>query len=61
MWHDLLVATALLLILEGILPFISPGGVRQMLIAMSQMDDGNLRVGGLLSMIIGVILLYLVN
>jgi len=61
MWHDLLVATALLLILEGIFPFLNPQGLRQMLAMMAQMDDKSLRIGGLVSMIIGVILLYIVN
>ena len=61
MWHDLWVATALLLILEGILPFLNPHAVRQMLIKMSEMDDRSLRIGGLVSMIIGVVLLYLIN
>ena len=61
MWHDILVATALLLILEGILPFLNPQGLRQMLTTMSQMDDKSLRIGGLVSMIAGLILLYLVN
>ncbi len=61
MWHDIWVATALLLILEGILPFLNPHGLRQMLVKMAEMDDRSLRVGGLVSMIIGLILLYLVN
>ncbi|NOX42510.1 MAG: DUF2065 domain-containing protein [Gammaproteobacteria bacterium] len=61
MWHDLLVATALLLVVEGILPFINPIGLRKVLIILSQMDDNALRFGGLTSMILGVILLYFIN
>ena len=61
MWHDLLVATALLLVIEGILPFLSPDGLRRVLVLMSQMDDRSMRFSGLVSMSLGVILLYLIN
>ena len=61
MWHDLLVATALLLVMEGILPFINPQGLRRMLMQMSALDDRTLRVAGFASMVTGVILLYAIN
>ena len=61
MWHDILVALALMLVIEGFLPFLSPGGMRQALEMMAQMSDQQLRMGGLTSMVVGVILLYLVN
>ncbi|MCG6971112.1 MAG: DUF2065 domain-containing protein [Gammaproteobacteria bacterium] len=61
MWHDILVALALMLVIEGILPFLNPTGIRKALIMMAQMDDRQLRFGGLSSMIIGVIVLYLIN
>jgi uncharacterized protein YjeT (DUF2065 family) len=61
MWHELLVALALMLVIEGILPFLNPPGIRKALFLMSQMDDRQIRVGGLTSMIIGVLLLYLIN
>lgn len=61
MWHDILVALALMLVIEGILPFLNPNGIRKALILMAQMDDRQLRFGGLTSMIIGVVLLYLIN
>jgi hypothetical protein len=61
MWHDILVALALMLVIEGILPFLNPAGIRKALIMMAQMDDRQLRFGGLSSMIIGVIVLYLIN
>jgi uncharacterized protein YjeT (DUF2065 family) len=50
-----------MLVIEGILPFLNPSGIRKALIMMAQMDDRQLRFGGLTSMIIGVILLYLIN
>ena len=61
MWHDLLVATALMLVIEGIYPFINPAGIRRMLLMVIEMDDSTLRIGGLTSMIAGLILLYIVN
>jgi uncharacterized protein YjeT (DUF2065 family) len=61
MWHDLLVALALLLVIEGIWPFLSPSGLRRALLAMAAQDDSALRVAGLVSMAAGVALLYLVK
>ena len=61
MWLDLWLALALLLILEGIFPFVSPEGVRRMLAVIQQMGDHQLRFAGLTSMLLGVVLLYVVN
>lgn len=61
MWHDLLVAIALLFVIEGVWPFLSPGGLRRVLLALAEQDDRSLRTAGLVSMLVGVILLYLVN
>ena len=61
MWTDLWAALALLLVLEGILPFLNPAAVRRMLEAVSQIDDRSLRISGLLSMLVGLGLLYLVR
>jgi uncharacterized protein len=61
MWHDLLVALALLLVIEGVLPFMSPAGLRRAMLLMSQMDDRALRITGLISMSVGLLLLYWVR
>ncbi len=61
MWHDLLVASALMLVIEGVWPFLSPDGFKRSLLMVSQSADSLVRYGGLLSMIAGVVLLYLVN
>jgi uncharacterized protein YjeT (DUF2065 family) len=61
MWHELLIAFALMLVLEGILPFLSPGTMRSILRVASESDDHSLRIGGLVSMVLGVLMLYLVN
>jgi hypothetical protein len=61
MWHNLLVALALVLVIEGIWPFISPGGLRRALLLMAEQDERSLRLVGLASMLFGVGLLYLVQ
>ena len=61
MWSDLLAAVALMLVLEGIMPFLSPSGLRRTLLAASRMDDRTLRMAGLASMVAGVVMLYLVR
>jgi uncharacterized protein YjeT (DUF2065 family) len=61
MWDDLWAAIALMLVIEGIVPFLSPDGMRRMLVAMLQMDNRSIRVAGLISMLLGVALLYWVR
>jgi uncharacterized protein YjeT (DUF2065 family) len=61
MWHELWIALALLLIVEGIFPFLSPDGVRKALAAIHQLSDSQLRFAGMTSMLIGVVLLYIIN
>ncbi len=61
MFDDLLAALALLLVVEGILPFLNPGALRRTLQGIGQMDDRSLRMMGLVSMLCGVALLYLVR
>jgi len=61
MWHDLLAAVALVLVIEGILPFLSPRTTRQLMLQVSQSDDRALRGAGLVSMVLGALLLYLLR
>ena len=61
MWHDLLVALALMLVIEGVFPFASPAAMRRALIEFSSMSDQALRVTGLVSMVAGVLLLYMIR
>lgn len=61
MWNSLLIAIALILIIEGILPFLNPAGLRKSLLLIAEIDDRTLRIGGLVSMLIGLAMLYLVN
>ena len=61
MWHDLLLAVALLLVIEGLLPFLNPAGFKQAMQMISQMTDKQLRVTGFISMMLGLLLMYIVN
>ena len=61
MWYELLVALALVLVIEGVMPFLNPAAVRRTLLLVAQLDDNVLRFVGLTSMLLGVILLYLIH
>ena len=61
MWQDLWAALALMLVIEGILPFANPRGFRKMMQLVGEMDDKALRNGGLFTMLAGLVLLYLVR
>ena len=61
MWHELLVAFCLMLVLEGIVPFLYPARWRSLVVALAQIDNNKLRRIGLASMIVGTLLLYLIN
>jgi uncharacterized protein YjeT (DUF2065 family) len=60
-WADLLAALALVLVIEGMGPFLNPQSLRRMLATVAQLDDRTLRMVGLTSMILGVVLLYFVR
>lgn len=57
----LAVAVALVFIIEGMLPFISPNRWRNLLRVANEMDDRVIRYVGLGSMLFGVVFLYLVH
>jgi len=59
MWDDFVRAMALLLVIEGMMPFLSPDGWRQAMAQAARMTNSTLRVIGLASMLAGVLLLYL--
>ena len=52
-----LMALALMLILEGVLPFLAPNLWRETFRKITQMSDGQIRFVGLSSMIVGLLLL----
>ena len=61
MGPTLLTALALMLIIEGIFPFVSPGAWRQTFLRLASMADGQIRFIGLSSMLAGVILLFVLS
>jgi uncharacterized protein YjeT (DUF2065 family) len=57
--EDLVRALALVLVIEGMLPFLSPDGWRQAMIQAGRLQDKTLRIIGFSSMLIGVIILFM--
>ncbi|GAB3323891.1 DUF2065 domain-containing protein [Haliea atlantica] len=60
-WQVLPVALALVLVIEGMLPFLSPGRWRQMIVQVAALEDRLIRNIGLGSMLLGLLLLYWVH
>jgi uncharacterized protein YjeT (DUF2065 family) len=60
-WSDLFAALALMLMLEGILPFLNPGRYRKMLELLEQISDTQLRSIGFAIMLVGAVILTLVR
>ena len=58
MWTELLTALGLVMVIEGILPFLTPSKVRRVWLHLSQTEDHVLRAIGLISMLIGVAMIY---
>ncbi len=52
-------ALALLLVFEGLMPAINPGGWRRMFEQILQLTDQQIRTAGLASMVIGLFVLWL--
>jgi uncharacterized protein YjeT (DUF2065 family) len=52
-------ALALMLVMEGVLPFLAPAAWREAFTRMTQFNDGQLRFMGLISMLAGLLLLLL--
>jgi uncharacterized protein YjeT (DUF2065 family) len=52
-------AVALMLVLEGLFPFLSPGGWRRTFTKLLQLRDGQLRFFGLVSILLGLLGLWL--
>lgn len=61
MSNTLLTAFALMLVIEGILPFLVPGLWRETFRRLIAMSDGQIRFIGLTSMLAGLLLLYFVR
>ena len=58
---SLTIAIALVLIIEGIIPFLSPSVWRETFERLVKMSDGHIRFFGLSSMLVGLIILILLS
>ncbi len=61
MWEELGKALCLMLVLEGIMPFLYPGRWRRLVATLATVNDRQLRIMGLASMLLGAGLLYLIT
>ena len=61
MWHDLGTALCLVLIIEGIVPFLYPNRWKEMVTRMADVDASAMRIGGFISMLVGTLLLVLIR
>ena len=61
MWQELSIAICLVLVLEGILPFLCPRRWRGVIEQLVRLSDRQLRLMGLASMLLGTALLYLLH
>jgi uncharacterized protein len=59
--NTLWAALALVLVIEGLLPFISPASWRRMFEQVLRLQDGQIRFYGLGSIAAGLVLLWLLN
>lgn len=57
-WTEILTALALVFVIEGMLPFISPSKYRQMVAEISRLSDSQIRNIGLVIMFVGLLLLF---
>lgn len=61
MWQEFAIALCLMLVLEGILPFLNPRRWRRAVVQLVQLSGRRLRLMGLASMLLGTALLYLLH
>tara|TARA_A100001037_G_scaffold37353_1_gene28896 strand:- start:165 stop:350 length:186 start_codon:yes stop_codon:yes gene_type:complete len=60
-WQELGVALCLVLVIEGIIPFLYPRRWRQIVMMLADVSDRDMRIAGFMSMVVGSGLLYLIN
>jgi uncharacterized protein len=60
-WDAMLIGGALMLIFEGIMPFLTPSKWKDTMRQAINLSDGQLRFLGLISMLIGLALLFLLK
>lgn len=58
-WSDLAAAFALYLVIEGLMPFLSPATMRRAMATFLKLPDAQLRAAGIASILAGLTLLWL--
>jgi uncharacterized protein len=61
MWNEIGIALSMVLVIEGILPFLAPRRWRAFAEMAGRVDDRTVRLLGLASMLSGTALLYLIH
>jgi uncharacterized protein YjeT (DUF2065 family) len=61
MGHDLLTALALVLIIEGLLPLLAPAAWQKAMQELSKSNPRTIRIGGIISMLSGAVLLQFMH
>lgn len=55
-----MVALALVLVIEGLTPLLHPSGMRRAMMVVARLSDGQLRIVGAASMLVGLAALYVI-
>lgn len=61
MWNELAIALCLVLVIEGIMPFLYPRRWRALAMSLAEIPDSTMRLTGFISMVAGTVLLYLIR
>ena len=60
-WTDLFAALAIVCVIEGVMPFINPAGMKRLLTRIASLEDRDMRIAGFVSMALGLTILFLVR
>lgn len=60
-WHELLRALALVMVIEGLMPFVAPHRFRAALLRLLALDERGLRTAGFLLVLVGIVGLELLH
>jgi uncharacterized protein len=60
-WGGLLSAVGLVLVIEGLLPFVNPAGAKRTFESIAKLPERELRVGGVVAVGAGLLILFLVR
>jgi len=61
MWELILLALALMFVIEGIFPFINPQAYKKFMLQFTKMSDNSLRRVGLSMMVIGAVSIFILK